>query len=199
MQRILLLRGLGLGIPAIAEVLAGQRDDVQALHGHLRWLEQEKARIDRQISSVETTILTMEGGGELMVDDMFDGFDHTRYKAEVEERWGADTYARSDAWWRSMTKQEQAAWQAQVAQLSSDWVAAAGRDRSPEGAEAQALAERHVAWLAAVPGRPDALKEYVVGLAGMYVADERFARNYGGAIGAAFVRDALVAYAGRAL
>ena len=199
LQRILLLRGLGLGLPAIAEVLAGQRDDVQALHGHLRWLEEEKARIDRQISSVETTILTMEGGGQLMVNDMFDGFDHTQHKAEVEERWGTDAYARSDAWWRSMSAEEQKAWQAQVAQLSGDWFAAAGRGVDPAGAEAQELAARHVAWLASVPGRPDALKDYVIGLADLYVTDERFAKNYGGVVGAGFVRDALVAYAGRAL
>ena len=33
----------------------------------------------------------------------------------------------------------------------------------------------------------------------MYVADERFAVNYGGADGAAFVRDALTVYADREL
>ena len=41
LQRILLLRELGLGLPAIAEVLAGQQDDVLALHRHLEWLQQE--------------------------------------------------------------------------------------------------------------------------------------------------------------
>ena len=33
----------------------------------------------------------------------------------------------------------------------------------------------------------------------MYVADERFAANYGGASGAAFVRDAMLAFAERTL
>ena len=35
LQRILLLRDLGLGIPAIAEVLAGHADDARALMNHL--------------------------------------------------------------------------------------------------------------------------------------------------------------------
>jgi hypothetical protein len=39
----------------------------------------------------------------------------------------------------------------------------------------------------------------VLGLAEMYVADPRFAQNYGGPEGAAFVRDALRAYAERML
>jgi hypothetical protein len=41
---------------------------------------------------------------------------------------------------------------------------------------------------------PD-IKAYVTGLGEMYVADPRFAANYGGADGAAFVRDALRIYA----
>ena len=53
LQRILMLRELGLGIPAIADVLAGQRDHAQALLSHLHWLQQEKDRLDRQIASVD--------------------------------------------------------------------------------------------------------------------------------------------------
>ncbi len=39
------------------------------------------------------------------------------------------------------------------------------------------------------------MKGYVTGLGEMYVADPRFAANYGGDAGAAFVRDALRTYA----
>ena len=28
-----------------------------------------------------------------MAEEMFDGFDHTQYKEEVEERWGKEAYA----------------------------------------------------------------------------------------------------------
>lgn len=56
LQRILMLRELGLGLPAIAEVLAGQTDDARALVAHLHWLEQERERVQRQIASVTTTI-----------------------------------------------------------------------------------------------------------------------------------------------
>src|SRR5580692_4109728 len=52
LQRILLLRELGLGLPAIGEVLVGHSDSSQALRTHLGWLEQEKERLDRQIASV---------------------------------------------------------------------------------------------------------------------------------------------------
>ncbi|MCO7273831.1 MerR family transcriptional regulator [Cellulosimicrobium cellulans] len=211
LQRILLLRDLGLGLPAIREALDGDpgargdrppsgRDaQVRALRGHLEWLQAERQRLARQIASVERTITTMEGGGELMADDMFDGFDHTQYKDEVEDRWGKDAYARGDAWWRGMSDDERAAWQARSRELGEDWAAAAARGVDPASEEAQALARRHVEWLGAIPGTPGAgaapVKEYVVGLGEMYVADERFAKNYGGVEGATFVRDALRVYA----
>jgi len=199
LQRVLLLRALGLGLPAIAEVLAGETRDVNALHAHRDWLRQEQERLARQLASVEATIEALEGGEEPMAEQMFDGFDHTRYRGEVEERWGADAYAKGDAWWRGMSAAERAEWQAGSARLGADWIDAAARGIAPDADAAQELARRHVAWLAAIPGTPGAVKEYVVGLGEMYIADPRFAANYGGEEGAAFVRDALRVYAERHL
>jgi DNA-binding transcriptional MerR regulator len=200
LQRILLLRELGLGLPAIAEVLDGQRDESRALAGHLEWLRQEQDRLARQVASVERTIEAVEGGGQIMAKDMFDGFVHTQYREEVEQRWGADAYAAGDRWWRGMGDDERQAWKERTAALGRDWAAAAESGVAPESAEAQELARRHVEWLTGVPGTPAAasggdVKGYVIGLGEMYVADERFAANYGGAAGAAFVRDALRTFA----
>jgi MerR family transcriptional regulator, thiopeptide resistance regulator len=195
LQRILMLRDLGLGIPAIAEVLRGQRDDAEALAVHLSWLRQEKSRLDLQIASVETTINKMEGGEQLMAEEMLNGFDNTQYREEVEQRWGKQAYADSNAWWSSLSKSGQAEWMQQQKQLAADWQAAAARGLDPRGDEAQALAQRHADWLAGIPGTPPVSREYLTGLGEMYVADERFGANYGGTEGASFVRDALVAYA----
>ncbi|HKT55582.1 MAG TPA: MerR family transcriptional regulator [Microbacterium sp.] len=203
LQRILLLRELGLGLEQIGEVLDRETSEVEALSAHLAWLQQEQGRLARQIASVIRTITTLKAEEPLMAHDMFDGFDHTQYKEEVVERWGADAYARSDAWWRSMSADEKAAWQAKVAQLNTDWQDAATRGIPADSAEAQALASRHVDWLRGVPGTPAGdggdLKAYVTGLGDMYVADPRFGKNYGGQSGAEFVRDALRAYADREL
>lgn len=195
LQRILLLRELGLGLPAIAEVLEGQTSNTDALTTHLQWLQQEQQRLDRQIGAIETTIRKLKGGEQLMAEEMLDGFDHTQYKDEVEQRWGKDAYAKSDAWWRGMSADEKASWKARVEKLGSDWIAAATSGIAPDSEDAQALAKRHVEWLVSVPGTPGADKGYIVGLGEMYVADERFGANYGGTEGATFVRDALRVYA----
>ncbi|GAB3268562.1 TipAS antibiotic-recognition domain-containing protein [Sinomonas notoginsengisoli] len=203
LQRILLLRQLGLGLDDIAEVLAHDGDPILALRRHLEWLGAERERLDRQERAVRQTIKALETGGPLMATDMFDGFDHTQYKDEVEQRWGTKAYADSDAWWRGLGAEGQKEWQARVAQLSADWQAAFASGEPHDGAAAQALAGRHVQWLASIPGTPGypegPAKEYVLGLADMCVADERFAKNYGGTEGAAFVRDSLHAYADREL
>lgn len=196
LQRILLLRELGLGLPQIAEVLAQERSEASALGAHLAVLREERDRIGRQIAAVEQTITTLNEGGTLMPQDMFDGFEHTQYKEEVEERWGADAYAAGDRWWRGLSDAERADLQRVVADLGRDWTAAAVRGVAPDSAEAQELAGRHVAWLRGVPGAPASdpdgdLAGYVTGLGDMYVADPRFAVNYGGEAGAMFVRDAL--------
>jgi DNA-binding transcriptional MerR regulator len=200
LQRILLLRDLGLGLPQIADVLSRSTSEESALEGHLAWLRQEQDRLARQIGSVESTIEALRGGEGLMAENMFDGFDHTQYKDEVEERWGKDAYARSDSWWRSMSADEKAAWKERTASLGREWTAAAEAGIAPDSAEAQDLARRHVEWLTGIPGTPAEapggdIKGYVTGLGEMYVADPRFGANYGGTEGAELVRDALRVYA----
>jgi MerR family transcriptional regulator, thiopeptide resistance regulator len=203
LQRILLLRELGLGLPQIAEVLDRQTSEQLALEAHLAWLRQEQERLLRQIASVTSTIDALKGGTRLMAEKMFDGFDHAQYKDEVEERWGKDAYAKGDAWWRGLSDAEKDSWKQRTAQLSAAWSAAAEAGRAPDSAEAQALAARHVEWLTGIPGTPantpgGDVKAYVIGLGEMYAADPRFGANYAtseGGNGAVFVRDALRIYA----
>ncbi|WP_344247457.1 MerR family transcriptional regulator [Isoptericola hypogeus] len=204
LQRILLLRDLGLPLTDIGTVLDEQTDEARALRDHLGSLRAEQGRLGRQIASVERTLTAIEKGDKIMAEDMLDGFDHTQHKDEVTERWGADAYAKSDAWWRGLGAEGQKAWQARTKELGDAWGEAAARGVDPTSDEAQALAARHADWLGSIPGTPGSkqgrpTKEYVVGLAEMYVADPRFAKNYGGTDGATFVRYALVAYAEREL
>lgn len=153
LQRILLLRELGLGLPAIGEVLDREASAPHALRSHLEWLRGEQDRLARQIASVVNTIGALEGGEQLMAENMFDGFDHTQYKEEVEERWGKDAYAKSDAWWRSMSADEKAAWQQRMSQLGRDWISAFERGVDPAGDEAQAPRSGSSTGCAAFPAR----------------------------------------------
>lgn len=197
LQRILLLRELGLGLPQIATVLDASTDQSTALQAHLDFLRSEQLRLTRQIAAVQHTINAVKGQEKLMAQDMFDGFDHTVHQQEVEERWGKDAYARSDAWWRGLGSAGQQDMKIRVAELNADWIAAAADPGiAPDSPRAQELAKRHVQWLSGIPGTPENTRDYVLGLARMYVEDERFAANYGGLQGATLVRDALLVHLG---
>jgi len=201
LQRILLLRDLGLGLPEIATVLDDEADAPRALGGHLAWLRIEQNRLARQIASVENTIRALEQGEEIMAEDMLDGFDHSQYKDEVVERWGADAYAASDSWWRSKNDAEKKAFRQQHADIASDYAAARAAGLAADGEEVQAIVARHVDWLnlsASVTGGAITAGR-LLGYGDMYVGDERFAANYGGQAGAEYVRDAFRAYAATSL
>ena len=143
---------------------------------------------------------TLRGGERLMAENMFDGFDHTQYKDEVEQRWGKKAYADSDRWWRGMDADEKAAWKSarRDARPGLDRGGRAGhraRQRRGAGARAAArrVADRHPRHAGGNAGR---------GSQGIPARSRRDVRrrpalraNYGGQDGAEFVRDALRAYA----
>ncbi|MFJ4843144.1 MerR family transcriptional regulator [Streptomyces sp. NPDC088746] len=194
LQRVLLLRELGLPLPAIKDVLEGQRDTSAALRAHLRLLEQERERIGRQIASVRTTLRRTEEGEELMAEEVLDGFDHTAYEQEVTERWGEEAYERSGRWWRGLSEDGRARFQDAHDAIARDYGAARAAGLEAGSDEVQDIARRHCAWLSVTM---EVTRAYVTGIGEMYVADPRFGRNYDrhGDGTAVFVRDALTIYA----
>lgn len=74
LQRLLLLRELGLGLRAIAEVLDGQRDQVAALRRHEQWLRDERDRLDTLADTVSRTITQLQGGDHMTAAELFEGF-----------------------------------------------------------------------------------------------------------------------------
>lgn len=200
LQRILLLRELGLGLPAIAEALDSERDEARALGAHLRWLRTEQDRVARQVVAVQATITALEKGSTPVAHDMFDGFDHTQYAGEVRERWGADAAERSTGWWRSLSQADKESFLQTQHDIGTDFGRARTAGLAPDSAEVQAIARRQLAWLAtsteATTGAP-MTKEYLVGLAHMYVDDPRFTATYdrNGTGTAILVRDAMIVLA----
>lgn len=194
LQRIILLRQLGLKLEVIGEILDNQRDQVQALQTHIEDLRQQRELLDRQISALRTTIETIDTKGTLDMNKTFDGFNE-QYKDEVIARWGKESYENSNTWWKAQGPEGQQQMMQRVAELNTRWAELGAAGADPQGAEAQELAAEHVDWLRSIPGTPahdspQHTAQYVRGLADMYVNDPRFAANYQGQ--AAFVRQALI-------
>lgn len=193
LQRILLLRELGISLASIAEILEGETSNIAALKKHRSRLLAEKQRIDLQIRSVEATVTALEEGRPMMAKNMFEGFDHTKYDEEVRERWGDYAADRSNAWWDGLGVQGQAEFQQEVEDLNVAWDEVIAAGVTPDSDQAQEVAGRHVAWLRSALQGKDVSKAMVKGIVQMYVDDERFAANYNrvSPAGPQFVRDAV--------
>jgi DNA-binding transcriptional MerR regulator len=197
LQRILLLRDLGMRLGDIAAVLDGERDDFAALTQHLASLREDRQRLDRRIASVERTISALRQKEEIMPEQMFDGFDNSQYREEVQQRWGTQAWADGDRWWRRLTDDDKQRFTAEHRDIAQAWAQAREAGLAPDSDEVQQIAARHAAWIRVGWQGREVPPEALIGLAQMYVADERFAANYGGVEGAEYVRDALVVHAGR--
>lgn len=199
LQAVLLLRDLGLSLPVIADVLDRRADEAAALREHIGLLEGERARLERRIAAVRHTLDARTAGRDPSMEMMLDGFNDP-YRDEVVARWGERAFRESNDWWHGKTLREQVAWKRDTDALVAAWVEAWRDGADPASARAQEIAARHVDWLRAIPGTPtaDGDRERAAAMVrcvgDTYVESPEFAATYGGAEGAAFVRDALHEY-----
>ena len=193
LQRILLLRQLGLGLKQIGEVLDGSQGEREALVTHLDLMELERDQLDRRIAAVRSTLTTRDERKPLMPETMFDGFDHTQFADEVSARWGRKAWQSSDQWWRSLSAEQKNAVGQEQKEIQAAYATARADGVPAEDEAVQAITARLHRWLTG-PVQP-VTREYFLGLADLYVADERFAANYGGTDGAKYVREAMRSYA----
>ncbi|OLF15749.1 MerR family transcriptional regulator [Actinophytocola xanthii] len=183
LQQILVMRELGVGLEAIAEIVHQGRDQVEVLRMHHTWLLAERDRFARLADTVSRTIEDLRGGEKRMsnasMDHWFDGFDDpARQEAlqeEARQRWGAETVDAANAavkdrpkqWWQDQGRQ----WSEQLGGLV-DLIEAG---RGPADPEVQAVIENHHAWISGMwtPNR-----ESYTGLGDLYADDPRFRENF---------------------
>ncbi|HSK28193.1 MAG TPA: MerR family transcriptional regulator [Jiangellales bacterium] len=196
LQRILLLRELGLGLEAIGEVLERQSraSTVEVLQRHRDWLLAERSRLARLARTVEATITSIEEGGEMAAEKIFEGFEHNPYEAEARERWGDDVVDDS--------KRRIQGWTQEEADTARTGYTRVHEGLAPLLAEGVPVDDPRVQELVALHHEvtslfwtPDAAA--YKGLGQMYVDDERFRANIGGGDDALveYLRDAMTVYA----
>lgn len=193
LQRILILRELGLPLSSIADVLAGSADDVTELRAHADQLARQRDRIDRMIAAVDRTIAGLEKGTLMSDADMFEGFADDPYAQEAQERWPQE-YAQSQRQLRDLSPQEQRALFERGEEITRRLGSALESGASSSDPHVQGLIAEHYSWVSAfwTPSR-----EAYIGLGRMYVDDPRFAAHYDAVASglAVFVRDAIEPWA----
>ncbi|MFE1168289.1 MerR family transcriptional regulator [Nocardiopsis sp. NPDC058789] len=88
LQRVLVMRELGLGLADIRRVLDSQQDEAEALRQHLCDLEAERDRLSVLVDTVRRTVDTLEGSDVTSrPEELFDGFDTAHYSERARVEW----------------------------------------------------------------------------------------------------------------
>lgn len=121
-------------------------------------------------------------------------FRHEDHRDEVVARWGENAWNKSASWWKQLDAIGRDAFLAEGVALKVEYLAARDAGTPVTDDVVVNLVIRHRAWITAGWGGTVPTDEQFIGLAQMYVADERFARHYGGVEAASFVRDAILSW-----
>ena len=194
LQQILFYRELDFGLAEIKQILGEPGFDRRmALLEQRRQLMARKKRTEDLIKTIDRTLAVMEGEGKMTTEQLFEGFDDTRYREEAEQRWGAERVAESYRRVERLSKEERKALMDESKAIENEM--ASCMDGSPADARTQAAVARHYQWVSRFW---DCSPEAYRGLGQMYVDDPRFTAHYdenrpGLAL---FMRDSMLIYAG---
>lgn len=195
MQEILFYRELDFPLKEIRMILSSPDYDKQnALKKQKHLLILKKERLERLISALDSAMK-----GEIVNMNVFDNskFEAERkeYAKEAKEKWG-DTAAYKESAEKtadySADKWKQI--NSAMYEIISEFADCKGKGFAPENPEAQALAKKWQNFI--TENYYTCTKEILLGLAEMYVEDERFQKNidrHGDGM-AQFISDAIKAY-----
>jgi DNA-binding transcriptional MerR regulator len=201
LQQILFYRELDFSLDEIKKLLsASDFDRGQAFATHLSALHKKREQLDTLILNATKSLTSLKGEITMTDKEKFEGFKQTlidenerKYGAEVRSKYGDSLVDESNEKLKGMTK-EQYDESARLSQAYEEALKSAFESGDPAGEPAQTACDLHRQWLCVM--YPKYSKEYHVGLAEMYVADERFKAYYDKIVPgcAEFLRDAIKIY-----
>jgi len=202
LQHILFYRELGFPLDEIAVILDDPGADSRAhLSRQHTLLRNRIGRLEAMIAAVEKELEAHSMGINLTPEEKFEIFGESyseNYETEAEQRWGnTEAWKQSQQRTAKLGKKEWTELKEAGDDLNRRMAAAMAAGTAADSSEAMDLAEEHRAGI----GRfYDCSHEMHRGLADMYLADERFTRNYEDVAPglAQWVHDAIHANADRA-
>lgn len=178
LQQILFYKELQFPLQEIREILNdAEFDVVAALNYHRREIEKQYGKMAELLKTIDKTLAEMKNKDNLLTDEeIYHGFDKSEVssiKEEVSRRWGQDQLEEVENRIRKMGKE---GWQnaqqkgEEVNQLLADLM-----ELEPSDINVQKAISLHFRQLNLYY---EVSKERYLGLAKMYVEDERFKEHY---------------------
>ena len=183
LQQILFYRELDMELEQIKKIIYDENFDAKsALNSHIAALRLKRERIDGIIASAEKTLLTLDGGYTMSQNEKFEAFKKNlvdenmeKYGNEIVEKYGQEAVDKSHEILLNMTEKDYK----DIEELTEDLNSAikiAFEKGDPAGEEAQLMCQLHKKWLTFYWGKYE--PQMHMGVAEMYVCDERFTAYY---------------------
>jgi DNA-binding transcriptional MerR regulator len=177
LQQILIGRELGLSLEEIRRGLDDPRFDRKtALLDQRARLIARLRQSEAMIRAIDAALASLDGDqkdAEMKMEDLFEGFDPSRYEDEVRHRWGtSEAFLESERRTRRYTPDDWKALKAEQAAVYDDAHSALQAGQRPSDEAVMEIAERHRLsidrWF-----YPCSYSMHC-GLASMYESDDRF-------------------------
>lgn len=177
LQQILFYRELDLPLKEIKYIL--NRPDFQLLNSlkdHQKAIQKEISRYEILLTTIQKTILDLEGEGNMNADELFAGFDEKKYQQEAQQLWGdSPQYKESQRKWSSYSEEEKESIKKLGGEITRRMVTE-NPQAKPDDPGVQAAVSEYYQYLNRYFYRCDV--EFLRELADMWVQDPRFAVNY---------------------
>ena len=111
LQQILFYRELDFSLNDISEMMKRpDYDRLESMTAHRAALQKRVGRLNKLITTIDQTILHLNGELEMTTDDLFEGFDEeTReaYAEEAAQRWDPEQVKASNQRWKNYSAEKQ--------------------------------------------------------------------------------------------
>jgi DNA-binding transcriptional MerR regulator len=179
LARILYYRDLGFALDAIATLLDESTDPSEHLRRQHQLLIERLTRVQAMVTAIEKEMEAEMSGNELTAEEKLEIFGDSydpAYETEAADRWGdTDQWKQSQQRTKKFTKADWQRIKDGTDAFNAKLIAVFGAGTAPGSAEANEIAEQH---LAALNVFYDCGYDMQRNLADMYLADERFTKNY---------------------
>lgn len=184
LQQILFYKERGLRLEQISDILYQKEfDALPALYSHLLELQNQKQRIESLIHLVEKTIRSMKGEEIMSDQEKFEAFkqqvidkNEMEFGKEVREKYGDEEVNEANRKMLNMTEEQYEQFKEVENKVKDCLKEAVKTGQKPESEAGKEIAFLHKEWLSFTWKSYHAQAH--IGLAQMYVADERFKKYY---------------------
>ncbi|MDC7232188.1 MAG: MerR family transcriptional regulator [Spirochaetales bacterium] len=178
LQQVLFFKELGFSLKQISDLMGDPSFELrESLMEHRKLLKLKQKRLGQLVKTIDLTLWELEREGDLIMSDLFKGFDSSKekeYRREAREKYDPVLVAQSEQNYKNMREDQKKAWQEKLDACHRQIAGAIGRLPADAEEVQEAVGGMHRLF----NDFYDCSTEIFRGLGQMYCDDPRFRATY---------------------